>query len=189
MLRVRRSTLVLSLLLATACASATVATGASRSPAAEDAIRRKSAAYAYQRREIHRLRIRTWYWQRLMGVRRSRLPVRRLETMSSERLLHLESRWRRLERRVAREAHHPPFLQTWLCIHRHEAAWNDPGAPYYGGLQMDLSFQRTYGGWLLRRKGTADHWTPLEQIWTAVRAQRSRGFSPWPNAARFCGPT
>ena len=33
---------------------------------------------------------------------------------------------------------------------------------------MDLSFQQTYGGWLLRHKGTADHWSPLEQIWVAV---------------------
>ena len=52
---------------------------------------------------------------------------------------------------------------------------------------MDLSFQEEYGGWLLRTKGTADRWTPLEQIWVAVRAWRSRGFSPWPTTARECG--
>jgi hypothetical protein len=41
---------------------------------------------------------------------------------------------------------------------------------------------------LLRRKGTADHWTPLEQIWVAEHAYRSgRGFYPWPNTARDCG--
>jgi hypothetical protein len=54
---------------------------------------------------------------------------------------------------------------------------------------MDLSFQERYGGWLLRHKGTADHWSPLEQIWVAVRAARVRGFSPWPNTARYCGLT
>ncbi len=32
---------------------------------------------------------------------------------------------------------------------------------------MDLSFQQAYGGWLLHHKGTADHWSPLEQIWVA----------------------
>ena len=35
-----------------------------------------------------------------------------------------------------------------------------PSAPYYGGLQMDMEFQRTYGLALYRAKGTADHWTP-----------------------------
>ena len=35
---------------------------------------------------------------------------------------------------------------------------------------MDREFQATYGPELLRRKGTADHWTPLEQMWVAERA-------------------
>jgi len=52
---------------------------------------------------------------------------------------------------------------------------------------MDYGFQAAYGGWLLRTKGTADHWTPLEQIWTAEKAVQSRGFYPWPNTARSCG--
>ena len=77
---------------------------------------------------------------------------------------------------------------TAACIQRFEGAWNDPNAPYYGGLQMDMHFQRLYGGYLLRRKGTADRWSPLEQMWFAWRAHRSgRGFYPWPNTARACG--
>ena len=53
---------------------------------------------------------------------------------------------------------------------------------------MDLAFQRAYGGRLLRAKGTADRWSPLEQMWVAERAYRSgRGFYPWPNTARYCG--
>ncbi len=52
---------------------------------------------------------------------------------------------------------------------------------------MDYSFQATYGAWLLRHKGTADHWSPLEQIWVAVRAWRARGFSPWSHTAQSCG--
>ena len=71
------------------------------------------------------------------------------------------------------------------------ALWNPHvfgGAPYFGGLQMDIGFQRTYGAGLLARKGTADHWTPLEQMWVAERALRSgRGFFAWPNTARACG--
>jgi hypothetical protein len=82
----------------------------------------------------------------------------------------------------------PPHYSAWLCIHRYEGSWTDSGAPYYGGLQMDWGFMATYAPRLLRAKGTADHWTPLEQMWAAERAHASgRGFSPWPNTARYCG--
>lgn len=83
----------------------------------------------------------------------------------------------------------PPWINTaFLCIHSGEGSWTDPGAPYYGGLQMDYEFQSTYGPTLLRAKGTADHWTPTEQIHVAYEAYRSgRGFFPWPNTARRCG--
>ena len=64
----------------------------------------------------------------------------------------------------------------------------DTGNGYYGGLQMDLTFQRSYGSFLLRSKGTANRWTPYEQMWVAERAYESgRGFYPWPNTARSCG--
>ena len=44
---------------------------------------------------------------------------------------------------------------------------------------MDISFQRSYGPELLRRKGTANNSTAVEQMWVAERAYRSgRGFSP-----------
>lgn len=82
----------------------------------------------------------------------------------------------------------PPHYSAWLCIHAGEGSWTDPYAPYYGGLQMDWSFMSSYGGALLASKGTADHWTPLEQMWVAERAYSSgRGFYPWPNTARACG--
>jgi len=51
---------------------------------------------------------------------------------------------------------------------------------------MDLAFQRAHGRRLLDRKGTADNWTPLEQMWVAEDAHRSRGFGPWPNTRRYC---
>ena len=82
----------------------------------------------------------------------------------------------------------PAHKGAWLCIHRYEGAWSDSGSPYYGGLQMDISFQANYGGTLLATKGTADNWTPLEQMWVAEHAFRSGlGFYPWPNTARYCG--
>lgn len=82
----------------------------------------------------------------------------------------------------------PAHYYAWLCIHQYEGSWTDAGAPYYGGLQMDWSFMASYGGSLLRSKGTADHWTPMEQMAVAEVAYNSgRGFTPWPNTARSCG--
>lgn len=85
--------------------------------------------------------------------------------------------------------HGSPRLSAWVCIHNYEGAWNaNTGNGYYGGLQMDLGFQGTYGPELLRAKGTANNWTPAEQIMVADRAYDSgRGFYPWPNTARTCG--
>jgi len=85
----------------------------------------------------------------------------------------------------------PPHFREWLCIHRYErgaAGWRtNTGNGYYGGLQMDISFQRAYGYGIYRFKGTADNWSRLEQMWVAERAWRSRGFHPWPHTARLCG--
>ncbi|MDX6481027.1 MAG: Transglycosylase-like domain [Gaiellaceae bacterium] len=86
-----------------------------------------------------------------------------------------------------RLATNPPKLDAWYCIHHYEGSWADPNAPYWGGLQMDLNFQAAYGPWLLRHKGTADHWSPLQQIWAGVRAWRVRGFEPWSTTAHACG--
>ncbi len=77
--------------------------------------------------------------------------------------------------------------EAWMCIHGREGAWNDPNGPYHGGLQMDSGFMAAYGGDLLERYGTADHWPPAAQVAVAERAYDARGFAPWPNTARACG--
>lgn len=80
------------------------------------------------------------------------------------------------------------LIRAFACIHKYEGSWTDPGAPYYGGLQMDYTFMSTYGGDYLRAWGTADHWPPSVQISVAIRAYLSgRGFYPWPTSARLCG--
>lgn len=130
----------------------------------------------------------TWRWQRLMGRPRSPYGASAERTRSVPYRKWVLRLWARRAVVVRKQAHDPPRKRDWLCIHRYEGSWTDPNAPYYGGLQMDLEFQQTYGPELLRKKGTADNWTPLEQIWVAVRAYRSgRGFYPWPNTARYCG--
>ncbi len=136
---------------------------------------------------IERRRDETWRWERMMHSRRTpfRDSARRAATLDYRRwVLDL---WRRRARAARRRAQHPPHKAQWLCIHRYEGSWTDPRAPYYGGLQMDIEFQRRYARRLLRAKGTADHWMPLEQMWVAERAYRTRGFWPWPNTARWCG--
>jgi hypothetical protein len=81
------------------------------------------------------------------------------------------------------------LYDSFMCIHHYEGAWNsNTGNGYYGGLQMDLTFQSLYGAEFLNRWGTADNWPVWAQLQSAVRAYQSgRGFGPWPNTARACG--
>jgi transglycosylase-like protein len=81
------------------------------------------------------------------------------------------------------------LVSAFQCIHNYEGSWSaNTGNGYYGGLQMDLGFQQSYGRQLLAAKGTANHWAPSEQIAVAITAYESgRGFGPWPNTARMCG--
>jgi hypothetical protein len=78
---------------------------------------------------------------------------------------------------------------AFLCIHRHEGSWTaNTGNGYYGGLQMDQRFMQLYGPDFVGRWGTADNWPSWAQLEAAARAHDSgRGFTPWPNTARFCG--
>ena len=170
-------------------AAAVVLVTPSRAPATGDpqAGRILPDGSGYLIAKIVRKRNETWRWQRVMGKPR---------TPSSRRVRSSRSRayrqwvfrvWRRRATSARRQALNPPREYAWRCIQRYEARWNDPNPPYYGGLQMDIGFQQRYGAHLLRRKGTANNWTPLEQMWVAERAYRSgRGFYPWPNAARIC---
>jgi hypothetical protein len=133
---------------------------------------------------IRHYRVTTQRLQSVMGHR-----VVRLTPLRQASLRRVHTVWRKRAVAVKRRfTAGPRHRRGWTCIHRYEGEWSDDGSPYYGGLQMDIGFQQHYGGMLLRAKGTADNWTPLEQMWVAERAYRSgRGFYPWPNAARYCG--
>jgi hypothetical protein len=181
----RRITLACVCLLACSIGSASRATAAGQKSQRIEA--KRAAAIAWLGEQVYGYQRATWRWQRLMGVPRTQTAGRVLAEMSIADVEQAVALWRRRARRAHREAERPPHLAAFLCIHRYEGSWRDDSSPYYGGLQMDLGFQRTYAPWLVRTKGTADHWTPLEQIWTAEKAARSRGFWPWPNTARACG--
>ena len=199
----RRSILACGLLLAfaglTTAAAAAVGSGGTETTATgtnpatttttSPTPRARRRAIAYWSRHIRSWRAGARRWLTVIRGRPPRGGSRSLSAVSLLRLRQLARRWRRREHAIWWRANHPPDFRGWLCIHQYEGSWRDAGGPYWGGLQMDFSFQQTYGGWLLRHRGTADHWSPLEQIWVAVRAARVRGFSPWPNTARYCGMT
>ena len=143
--------------------------------------------------QIAELRSETWSWQRLMMKPRTPTSFSERTTRSRAYRTWVRNLWRERAEAAERRAANPPHRRQWLCIHRYERhprqGWRTrTGNGFYGGLQMNIAFQRRYGARLLQRKGTADRWSALEQMWVAERAYRSgRGFYPWPNTARNCG--
>jgi hypothetical protein len=154
--------------------------------AKQAAAEKRPAKLRKQRRHVNpavvrRLRTAAWRWQAVIGVRRAHS----LAPLHSGRALRY---WRVQARHMRWLAAHPPHKRGLMCIHRFEGNWSDSGDPYWGGLQMDRSFMSSYAPRVLLHRGWANRWTPLEQMWVAERAMRSgRGYSPWPNTARYCG--
>lgn len=77
---------------------------------------------------------------------------------------------------------------VWDRLRRCEcpAGWHcNTGNGYFGGLQMDPPFWRTYGG--LRLAARPDLATREQQIEVAERGRAARGFTPWPTCARRLG--
>ncbi len=147
-----------------------------------------SSKRALEFRQIRQLRHTTWHWQSVMGVSKTPAHHHLLKTFNVKYRRWVLRLWQKRAAHTRLKVRRVPHKAQWLCIHRGEGAWNaHTGNGYYGGLQMDISFQRSYGGYLLRNKGTADNWSSYEQMWVAERAYRSgQGFYPWPNTARAC---
>lgn len=88
--------------------------------------------------------------------------------------------------RVYKLSLRPAHYDGWICIHRREGAWNDPGRPYYGGLQMSWNWMSSVPG------GDAGKLSPLTQMWIAERVSARYGFSwswmsgQWPNTYPPC---
>lgn len=151
------------------------------------------AAVSFLRKGIGRYRQEAWRWQKLMRIKPTRSADSERGTFSITYHKWVRQLWMKRAEAAYQRALNPPHKKQWLCIHRYERdpkqGWRTrTGNGYYGGLQMDIDFQRSYGPELLRRKGTANNWSDVEQMWVAERAHRSgRGFHPWPNTARYCG--
>jgi hypothetical protein len=116
--------------------------------------------------------------------RRERLTVDipTLEAMDAR--WHLRAHGYRLELR--RRA---PVYAALACIHSYEGSWwaYSPAGPYYGGYQMDPSFERAYGADYLSIWGDASSWPVPMQTAAAYRATLAVGYTPWPNSAAACG--
>jgi hypothetical protein len=173
---------VLVVLLAVAAAASALASATSPKKWANPRTKGKIATERHVNPLVtRRLRDTTWRWQILIGRRRTHSAA----PLNTRRALLY---WRRHVRYVRKVAARPPHRRGWLCIHRFEASWGDGSDPYWGGLQMDRGFMQSYAPRVLLRRGWADRWTALEQMWVAERAHRSgRGYGPWPNTARHCG--
>lgn len=152
-------------------------------------VRSVSVACPSYVRATNYYRERSWYYQDRIFQPRHRSNFNPERVKSCKYALWVAKSWQHTARALRRTYENPPNYSAWLCIHKGEGAWNsNTGNGYYGGLQMDYGFMSSYGGHLLRTKGTADKWSPLEQVWVAIRAYGSgRGFNPWPNTARACG--
>lgn len=123
------------------------------------------------------------HWRMVMG----KPPVRELSDGGNVEAGLVK--WRRQSNEILDAVREMVDINAFSCIHHYEGAWNaNTGNGYYGGLQMDRKFQSLYGAYLVRTKGTANNWTPLEQMLVGQIAHDSgRGFYPWPNTARACG--
>lgn len=189
----RRSIIACGLLLALAVIPSAVATAAGGTAHNAAAAQQKSQeranarSTAYWSGKARRAEAATARWLTVVRGRPPRQADLTGKMASPQAARHLARVWHKRESAARRRATHPPERSAWYCIHSYEGSWSDANAPYWGGLQMDYSFQSAYGGWLLKHQGTANHWTPLEQIWAGVRAWRVRGFEPWANTARDCG--
>lgn len=152
------------------------------------------------RKAVRYYRTATWRTQQTALLKPSPSNYTEKQT-SSIRYLRWDARlWKHKYIKAQKYAQNVPHKADWICIHSGhkggvsigssgEGSWTaNTSNGYYGGLQMDLTFQRDYGGWLLRAKGTANNWTPLEQMWVAENARKNgRGFHPWSKTAHACG--
>lgn len=169
------ATLALIVLLAyLAFAVPRIAGAESARPQAESLIEGKPIGFWHARTVINR---REANQQRRNSEARGR-TIRRLQSVVHGRLAYPTGHW---------------LDGAFLCIHRFErgaAGWQTlTGNGFHGGLQMDSSFQRTYGPeWARRAFGESAHlWPASVQISAAIQAWTSRGFGPWPNTRKSCG--
>jgi hypothetical protein len=79
------------------------------------------------------------------------------------------------------------YWRTWKTYGNGEAGWDASNYGYGGGLQMDSTFQRTYGPEFLARYGPAGRWPVAVQMLVGWRGWLRQGWGAWPTTSRACG--
>jgi hypothetical protein len=148
--------------------------------------------------QLHRLRGGV-AWQRTTAWRsqdrayeaRTRTVYAERHTRSPAYIRWIAQHWKHIRAeanaKAARLARLIPHRGLWLCIHRGEGAWNDPNAPFYGGLQMTSPWGT--GVYYVER---ADWLSPWEQMRKAELGYIASGHSiswlrgQWPNTSPPC---
>ncbi len=102
----------------------------------------------------------------------------------------MDARWhRRAHHYRAQLQSRAPVYAALSCIHSYEGSWSaySPAGPYYGGYQMDPSFETAYGAKYVQLWGDASNWPAAMQTAAAWNATQVVGYSPWPTSAANCG--
>jgi hypothetical protein len=140
-------------------------------------------------------------WTRTHAVRKARkaaLPIPRHGHAERHAVTRVDldkilRKWdRRLDHYRAAYARRLPVLENLRCIHTYEGTWDavsNTVPTYYGGLQMDATFEAAYGADVLASRGGvhANRWPKHDQLMVAYRGYKVRGYTPWPVAAAACG--
>jgi hypothetical protein len=140
-------------------------------------------------------------WTRRHAVHKARkaaLPIPRhghaeRHAVTRADLVEILDKWdRKLDHYRAAYARRLPVLQNLRCIHTYEGSWDAVSATvptYYGGLQMDATFEAAYGADVLASSGGAhaNVWPKHDQLMVGYRGYKARGYTPWPTAAAACG--
>lgn len=78
------------------------------------------------------------------------------------------------------------WLAQAVCIHEHEGAWNDPWAPYEGGMQFLASTYATVGGRvrdragrLLRYDRRSHTFNGVPYHWASLDSPREQLYRAW----------
>ena len=184
------ATAVICLLALAAGTATALASSAPTSHRSGDEAPSAVRALRHRIRTTRHLAVRTAYVAALREPRHGH--AERAATTVPE-LVPILVRWQhRLRYYRAALARRQPALDGLRCIHGYEGPWNavsDSSPTYYGGLQMDRSFEQAYGADVLTAHAgaDADSWSVHDQLMVAMRAYRQAGYGPWPNTAAACG--